>query len=368
MVEDQIEIWKVIEGFTRYKVSNTGRVWDTKHDREVAQVLSGYPQYYYVNVNADNGERKLKRVHRFVAEAFVEGQSEDYNIVDHIDRDKFNNHYSNLRWVDHSGNQRNTEGSIYIDDSHLLDYASKYESPTNAYSFIVRRRQFVGIEEAISEYNEYLKYGLKRRKVEYQGVEYYLSDLSNMLSIDYEKLSRKIVDDTLSWNSLYGVPTEHPYSFEIVENKVHYWYPSKTYFCTLHKRGIETLRDSLSKGLSTEDILALDGQDHLRQTVLGITGTIKELCKHFGVSEGCVSTRLTRKGWSLEKALTTPQERVRRWSIDGETKSIKDWCIYYNLDHKLVNGWKSNKHGRTFKDALIHYGVTCEDKEFLPGD
>lgn len=98
------------------------------------------------------------------------------------------------------------------------------------------------------------------------------------------------------------------------------------------------------------------------------TGRVWDTKHDREVSEGCVSTRLTKKGWTLEKALTTPQERVRRWSIDGETKSIKDWCIHYNLDSKLVNGWKSNKPGRTFKDALIYYGVDCKDKEFTPGN
>lgn len=362
------EEWKEIEGFSRYKVSNTGRVWDTKNDREVAQVLAGAPQYYYVNINSDDGQRKLKRVHRFVAKAFVEGQSEDYDIVDHIDRDKFNNHYTNLRWTDHCGNQRNTGSSIFVKGQHLKDFVQGYENPDTAYSYISSRIREVGTELAIQEYEEFLTYGLKKKKVVWKDSEVYLTDLSEALGISYEGLRLKVVDGKLSWNSVYNVPEFHPHSFEIKENGVNYWYPNKLYFCNLYRKGDDSLRTGLSNGWSTEEILSSDGLDHLRQTVLGITGTIKELCKHFGISEGCVSTRLTRKGWSLEKALTTPQERIKRWSIDGETKSTKDWCIYYGLDPKSVNKWKSIVPGRTFKDALIHYGVDCEDKEFQPGD
>ena len=160
-----IEEWKEIEGFSRYKVSNIGKVWDTKNDREVSQVLAGEPQYYYVNVVRDDGERKLKRVHRFVAKAFVEGRSEQFDVVDHVDRDKFNNHYTNLRWTDRSGNFRNVDTNIFVGDECLLDYVNRYEEPQTAYSYLSRRNREVGMEVALKEYDEFLTYGLKRKKV-----------------------------------------------------------------------------------------------------------------------------------------------------------------------------------------------------------
>lgn len=108
------EQWKEIEGFSRYMVSPDGEVLDTKTGKLVAKQLSGKPQYYYVNMNRDDGERKFIRLHRLVAEAYVDGRTEEFDIVDHIDRDKFNNHCTNLRWVDHSGNGRNTVNSVYV--------------------------------------------------------------------------------------------------------------------------------------------------------------------------------------------------------------------------------------------------------------
>lgn len=96
--------YRVVDGWDNYVVTSCGRVF-RKDGKEVAQVLTGEPQYKYVNLRQDE-QRKLIRVHRLVALAFlpaVEGKA----FVDHIDRDKMNNNASNLRWATASENQRN---------------------------------------------------------------------------------------------------------------------------------------------------------------------------------------------------------------------------------------------------------------------
>lgn len=50
-------------------------------------------------------DRKL--VHRLVAKSFVANPNpEQFDMVNHLDGDKANNHFSNLEWTDNSGNQR----------------------------------------------------------------------------------------------------------------------------------------------------------------------------------------------------------------------------------------------------------------------
>ena len=97
--------YKPVVGWSNYVVTSCGRVFKKETGKEVAQVLSGNPQYKYVNLQRDK-QRKLIRVHRLVALAFlpvVEGKA----FVDHIDRDKMNNDLSNLRWATASENHRN---------------------------------------------------------------------------------------------------------------------------------------------------------------------------------------------------------------------------------------------------------------------
>lgn len=365
-----IEEWKTIEGYTRYKVSPDGEVFDTKTNKIVAKQLTGKPQYFYVNVNRDDGERKLERVHRFVAMAYVEGRSEEFDVVDHIDRDKFNNHYTNLRWVDHSGNQRNRQGNIYIFGEAVKDYSQIYENPNAAYSYLSKcLSDGMSDQEAVDKYQENLDYGMKRIVVEWDGADIYLVDLCEKYNRDYFEVNGRLRKGWDIWNVIYNICPEQPYSLEVpCELVTGHWFPSRKYLGEHFDNKSDNILELVDNGATYQQLKSYDRFDHLRQTVLGVTGTIKELCKHFCISEGCVGTRVTRKGWSLERALTTPQERIRRWSIDGETKSIKDWCDYYGLDSKLVNGWKCNKPGRTFKEALLYYGVDCEYKEFLPGD
>jgi len=51
--------------------------------------------------------RKVKAVHRIVAEAFIPNPN-NLSDVDHIDGDRRNNHKSNLRWLTHGDNIRHS--------------------------------------------------------------------------------------------------------------------------------------------------------------------------------------------------------------------------------------------------------------------
>lgn len=53
-----------------------------------------------------NSYTKCYTVHRLVATLFLENPN-NYTDIDHIDGDKLNNHYSNLRWCTHKENCNN---------------------------------------------------------------------------------------------------------------------------------------------------------------------------------------------------------------------------------------------------------------------
>lgn len=350
------EVWKEIEGFEgKYSVSNCGRVWNNKDNLEVAQVVTGIPQYKYVNLQPYEGKRKLVRVHRLVAKAFLEWDKK-YNVVDHIDRDKFNNHVSNLRWTDTSGNQKNKEGSKYIGEEHIKDFALRYENPEAAYSHLYASlASGLSEGEAIDRYEKHLAYGMKRTMVEWEGKQTYLLEICNRFGVEYDFIKQRMDNGWDIWNAIYNIPHDTgKYGFCIQSKTgVGIWFPTKSYFAEVHS---QSLLKYLDDNLLYEDLLVKDGKDGLRQTIRGVTGTIVELCKHFNVSESAVSSRMTKKGMSLEEALFAPRGRVKRISINGKYKSPKDWYTSFGIDPKAANNYKS-KYSKTFKETLEYYGV-----------
>ena len=356
-----VEEWKVVEGYSRYKVSDKARIWDTERDVEVVQVLTGIPQYYYVNTQRDDGERKLVRVHRLVAKAFVEGETEEFKFVDHIDRDKLNNLPSNLRWVSNSGNQRNLEGNIYVADVLLKDYVLKYADPVHAYGYISSRYKEKGIKNAVGQYEEYMIYGQKTFKVEYEGQEYYLVDICSKYDKVYETVYSRLAQGWSVWNALFCSQGSYPHSFEVLDGKgVGHWYANSAMFERTHPDCLKTYKELLEKGYNLDQILEYDGKDHHRQTVAGVHGTILELCKHFGKTESSVSTRMA-KGMSLEEALLSPPQRVKKVTIDGIVGSPKYWYEHFNLDYKTVKR-KKDTLKCSFEEILKHFGVDLSNK------
>lgn len=107
-----MEIWKEIDGFPLYEVSNLGRVrsWRTYSGRSTAKSprmlkLSPFQGKKYLRVGVTNSYGKVihKRVHRLVLEAFI-GPCPEGMEGCHNDGDPTNNKLENLRWDTHSNN------------------------------------------------------------------------------------------------------------------------------------------------------------------------------------------------------------------------------------------------------------------------
>ena len=89
------EVWKDIEDFPNYQVSNEGRVRNKKTERMLTIKPGRNKQYLSVYLS-NNGKENTQTVHRLVAETFL-GKHPGM-VVNHIDGDKTNNHVNNLEW------------------------------------------------------------------------------------------------------------------------------------------------------------------------------------------------------------------------------------------------------------------------------
>lgn len=127
-----VEVWKevTLEDFKHYLVSNKGRVWNSRYNRE----LTPYPSHDgYPTVQLHNTIKNVRtvRVHRLVALAFIPNP-ENKETVNHKDAVKTNNHVNNLEWMTDEENRQHAydnglmhrgliERNKWIEEKHLGD-------------------------------------------------------------------------------------------------------------------------------------------------------------------------------------------------------------------------------------------------------
>ena len=98
------EIWKPIIGYENlYQVSNLGKIKSLK--RNIILKPSHNRKGYLQIILYKNKNKKVGRIHRLVAEAFIPNPLNKPQ-VNHIDGNKANNCIYNLEWCTNSENQK----------------------------------------------------------------------------------------------------------------------------------------------------------------------------------------------------------------------------------------------------------------------
>ena len=105
MQNANLEFRKIPSLYFLYEVNEDGTVVRNVKSKKQLRIFLGDWGYYQVQVNIKNRVHK-KTVHSLVAECWL-GPRPDGLEIDHIDRNRFNNHYSNLRYADRSTQMKN---------------------------------------------------------------------------------------------------------------------------------------------------------------------------------------------------------------------------------------------------------------------
>ena len=126
-ISQEGEEWRTLQGYSKYRISNKGRVLTLKQGRNIQQLNILYRRvliptlsdtgYLRVSLYDDTGFRKVKLVHRLVAEAFIDNPH-DYPCVDHINTVRTDNSVENLQWVTHTMNANNPRTKEHNRKSH----------------------------------------------------------------------------------------------------------------------------------------------------------------------------------------------------------------------------------------------------------
>lgn len=144
--------WKAITDYPNYEVSDAGEVRNVITGKIIKGALgsSGYPR-----VTLCPGKKDMT-VHRLVALHFIENP-ENKPMVDHIDRDRTNNHVSNLRWVTSSENNQNTDYRVLkTDNTHHISITAYQTFCVLIQGRIAVSKSFKTLDEAIAFRDQFM--------------------------------------------------------------------------------------------------------------------------------------------------------------------------------------------------------------------
>lgn len=175
-----------------YEIDKYGNVYGN-NGMELKQGYnnSGYKQ---VSLKLKNKRRWKKcLVHRLVAYGFVDGRTEHNNEVDHIDTNKQNNVWSNIRWTDRKGNMKN--------ENTVLKMWNQNGEECFVYDF---RLNFIGKFGSLDEAQSHI--GRCIRAINTRVKEYYVlsdNDLKRILKINKKQKIQSIVITDIETNKKY---------------------------------------------------------------------------------------------------------------------------------------------------------------------
>jgi hypothetical protein len=122
-------MWKLIDGYDKYEVSEEGQIRNTKTGLILKPIIN-QGGYYKLSL-CNNGKISNHVIHQLVGLAFIENPY-NYIVIDHINHIKTDNRISNLRWASTQQNVHNTTTHAlqgirqHISKVGIIRYYSKY--------------------------------------------------------------------------------------------------------------------------------------------------------------------------------------------------------------------------------------------------
>lgn len=365
------EMWAYIPNMqNKYLISSFGRVFNTYDSVWVAQVLAGGNPYFYVNlqpppIGNNKQKRKLCRVNKILAEAFL-NNPQQHTIVDHIDRNQYNNSLDNLRWISRKGNARNTSTNIlceYEGKQKLLvevceevfgeDYKTYYQNMVTHFT------KHGDIQAAIQHTIDVTGKGRKTphtKAIIYEDEEVLLVELCSKLDLAYKQTLGRLNNGWTIDDCLKGKRDREP---KYIIRGVNYY--SLTEVARAYKISESALKDRRDKFPTLEEALLWDPLDEYRKDVniqgKPFRGTYREIADKIGVTVSALSARVG-KGATLQEAVDvtvnndTTKSRVKFYTFFGIKDTRKFWLGLVNIKPNKIN--KLRQKRMNFEQSLQH--------------
>ena len=195
------EIWKEIEGYPNYQVSNMGRIkrLSTGYYRRTEKILKPQLQnngYLHIKLSQKD-KTKCILVHRLVAQVFIPNPN-NLAQVNHINEDKTDNRVENLEWCDRKYNinygngiskrvKTNKENGTYkkIGEINYKNFSKSILQFSKDNSFIRRWDCIMDVQRELGYDNRQICSCLKNRQKTAKGFKWVYAD-------EYERIPFKV--------------------------------------------------------------------------------------------------------------------------------------------------------------------------------
>lgn len=114
-------MWRIIEEFPDYIINEYGTIYKIHGKRKyiIMKPKKDKDGYLYIGLRNSKG-RFFRRVHQLVAKAFINNPNK-YEVVNHMDGNKTNNHFTNLEWCTVAYNNKYSYEYLGRKGNHTTD-------------------------------------------------------------------------------------------------------------------------------------------------------------------------------------------------------------------------------------------------------
>ena len=142
-----------VKGYNNYLIYEDGRCWSNFTNKFLKEGKRKYNNY---NLSKD-GIRKTIEVHILVGNHFLPPKPTPKHEIDHIDRNKKNNHISNLRWATRSEQEINKEQrKSFLGHRNIYIHGNNFQAKVTRNNIDYCIGTYATLEEAIRQRETYL--------------------------------------------------------------------------------------------------------------------------------------------------------------------------------------------------------------------
>lgn len=348
----------------RYSISSYSRVYDKQNQKYVSQVLTGIPQYYYVNLQPTGGKRLLRRVHNLVAKVFIPNPCK-HKIVDHKDNNRYNNSLDNLRWTTSKGNSRNLLNQRLIFGEVLIDWCKTNTVSASILQNIKDSFELDSFEKAYDMYldKSYLKTYYQNGNESYTRGQYL--EECGLSSKELKVLrSKGISKEDILKGYRYPLPDRNTFGIECEGT----WYPSSEYIGVHYNLCADTIRNKLSEGFTVKQAIEYI-KSYGKYEYKGVMYSLQELSKISNIRLETLKDRIYNKKWGVEKAVDTPKLKSKYFMFNGEQVTKKAIFEHFSINPRSANSAHSKikyKHMSLCDFLETKYKIDLSNCSIIP--